>query len=360
MIGVFYGAPVDKKYEQIIKLSINSICEFLGDDVVIIDTKVGNKLRRLLGDHRYVKYTLKDKHNWVDVYEEALGIIRRYNLKKIIYFRNEIVATYKNGNTGLIDAFEDKWSRGQYDHCFSFMLLRSVLHKYVFMKAASHMKCEVYQFFTDVQELAYCDVLQFAKYRKLYLANIKQRQFIFMPTFEYGLLSGEETENEKTIDFVFYCTSLTDDRKYIADQKNYFEGRDDWDCRVIVKGEQKEIISQVSYDRKLSSAKYTLAIPAYDPKHFSIWRIFEALHFNCLCLIYGKCDLTDIKTTYPDLYEICIEYLIVDEFSEIDKKIAELEPIRQDIINKIRSLGTYNKIINLEWCKARWKKMLEV
>lgn len=359
MIAIYYGAPVDDKYRKIIKLSIISICKFFDYNIFVIDTKKTNKLKNLLNDNKikFIKCNLENETNWSSVIEKDENLISKYNIDKIIYFRTSIIGGFKRGNYGIIEAYEKHVEEGDDSFSFNFNTIKNLLVNYMFLKACSNKNIEVYQFFTDVQELPFGEVLNFKKYRKLYLANTKD--FICMPAFEYGL-SLEKSDNIKTKDFCFYCTALTDDRKYMIDKKFFLESHEGYDCKIVIdeKDKDNKSIKQEEYDKKLSNAKFTLAIPAYDINHFSIWRIFEALENNCLCLVLSNCNLYDIQVTYPTIYKIINKYCIVESIEDIDNKIKELDSKYIDIINEIRNTPEYKKITDLEYCKRRWKRML--
>lgn len=57
-------------------------------------------------------------------------------------------------------------------------------------------------------------------------------------------------------------------------------------------------IDRDSYLYKLSQSKYTMILPAYDEKCFSLYRFIEALHNDCLPIIHRNCFTDDIDKSY--------------------------------------------------------------
>ena len=363
MIAIYYGATVDDKYRNIIKFTINSICEFFDYNIIVIDPKKSNKLTKLLNNDKikFVKYNFDDEKCWSALISKCENILEQNNIEKVIYFRTPIIGNFKRDNYGLITSYENEAKKGNDTFSFNFNTTKNLLFHYMFVKSCHNKNVEFYQIFTDVQEVPFGEVLKFKRYKKLYLANTED--FICMPAFEYGLANENKNKVEKEIDFCFYCTAFTEDRNYIREYKDYLENHDNFDCRIVYEEKAKnskseKSIKQEDYDDKLAKAKFTLAIPAYDVNHFSIWRIFEALKNDCLCLVLSNCNMYDLENTYPKIYKIIKENCIVDSVYDIEKRINEIGEKYIDIIRMLKETDEYKKITNLKYCSDRWKKML--
>ena len=98
MIAIYYGATVDDKYRNIIKFTINSICEFFDYNIIVIDPKKSNKLTKLLNNDKikFVKYNFDDEKCWSALISKCENILEQNNIEKVIYFRTPIIGNFKN------------------------------------------------------------------------------------------------------------------------------------------------------------------------------------------------------------------------------------------------------------------------
>lgn len=359
MIAIVFGGVLDKQSSNMTKYSLNALCEIFGDDnVLFIDFYRGNKLQKICGEqHRYVKTNFDDWVDYADGYRKMVKLLEDNNIDKVIWYRQGLSANYRSDNYGIAKSFEKQIANKDYK-LSSYMSTRAIHCKYILMKAMSRYCDVVTQFLIDIQEFVFDTTMKFkGKFYKIYLAQVKG--FIFMPTFELGLSLYHKPNIKKDNDFVFWCTAKTNDRAYLAERKSELESLG-YDIQIVCRNETTAI-SEEEYDNKLAHSLFTLAVPAYATEHFSIWRIIEALANDCLCLILSLCNLNDLQKTFPDIYQIVIDDgLIIKDFSDIKDKIADLKPKHNEIIKKLKSTGSYLKITNLDYCRRRWFKMLEV
>ena len=123
---------------------------------------------------------------------------------------------------------------------------------------------------------------------------------------------------------------------------------------IIVK-KDNTYISQVEYYNKLSHSKFTLIIPSYDITTFSIIRFLEAISNRCLPLVLDTVNLTDLKNTFPDIYNIVKKNLVVN-IKDIQSKINELN--YDKIINEIFNTKSIKNFTDIEYFKKEWSKIL--
>lgn len=352
MIGLFYGSVVDKKYETIIKYTIETLYDIFGENLILFDKFKTDKLTKLIDRKlNIIKVDLRDAKSFEDYHMICQNIIKKNKIDVCIFFRTPIVKTFKEGNIDLIKQYQK--NKG----CFNFVTGRNLLLNYIFL-VEMKKKCKNFiQIFTDVQEVDFQKVINFEKATKAYLANFQD--FKFVPCYEFGLLTSKKSNYTKTIDFSFYCTALTEDRAYLKKKKQVLEEKFEY-VKIIVdtKKERDAFLTQSEYHNLLSKSKYTLCVPAYDKNNFSIWRIFEAIRVDCLCFVYDKCDLSDVKNTHKEIYSIIKKYLLVKSFEDITKKINELpENDRQLIINMIKETNDYKALLDLKKIKEVWKEI---
>ena len=154
---------------------------------------------------------------------------------------------------------------------------------------------------------------------------------------------------------------MTKDRlQHIVDYKEYLERN--YDCKIVtnITKEDRKPLKQQEYYNKLSKSEYTLIIPSYDISTFSIIRFLEAVMVDCLPLIYSLCDLTDLKRTFPDIFNIVERKLIVEDIRGIDDKMAEINDERKSILDEIKSTKSFKKITTEEMVSKYYAKLLKV
>jgi hypothetical protein len=146
-----------------------------------------------------------------------------------------------------------------------------------------------------------------------------------------------EEQTEKDIDITFGMTIFQNFRqKYEQDAKTILNKFDKVNFYVLnkVTGENT-FVDRAEYLKQIARSKYTIILPAYDSTCFSIFRLLESLHNDCLPLIHEDCYLTDINKSYnTDLNELVT-----------DKPFSENERVR--LLNKFKKifLTVENKFI---------------
>jgi hypothetical protein len=127
-----------------------------------------------------------------------------------------------------------------------------------------------------------------------------------------------EEQINKDIDITFGMTVFQNFRnKHYEDAKVVLNKFDKVKFYMMnkVTGEDT-FIDRNEYLKEIARSKFTIILPAYDPTCFSIFRLLESLHNDCLPLLHKDCYLKDINQSYnTDLSE-----LISDKpFSESDR-----------------------------------------
>lgn len=358
MIAIVFGGVLDRHCSNMTSYSINALCEMFNNDVVIIDFFKSNQLQKMCGEHKYIKCTFDNCNDYKEVYQQSQEILDKYKIDKIIWYRQMMYVDYRATRYYLATYLERRIRNGNYAYV-SYIQSTHVHKRYIFMKACSKRCKVVVQFLQDINEFTFDKTMNFSgKFYKTYLA--KTGDFIFMPTFEQGLSLYNNRTKEKKNDFVFWCTAKTDDRKYLSDRKEELESLG-YDIKIVCIGDKFGTISEEEYDNKLAQSLFTLCVPAYNQNNFSIWRIIEALSNDCLCLVLANNNLYDLRCTYPDICDIIqTRNLILDDFTNLQKKIEELKPQRENILNELKETESFKKITDFDWCRSRWHRMLEV
>ena len=354
MVGIFINGKLEDASIMSTKCTLETMLSVI-DDVVVIDVFKGNKLKNILPDGtKFVKYLPNDLDGWKSIEEYATNLLVENKIDTLIVFKNILANRYKCDNMGMVKNFDKKIKQND-TFSFNFKQSKDIYTKYMFVKCAANVCKNVYQFILDPQEPALETYIKFDNFKRLYGMN--RIGYTFMPCFEYGVNKYAE-HIEKEIDFIFYCSAVTSDRQYIANQKEKLESIDNWDIQINVSRSKIRPLKQNEYYHKLAQSRYSLCIPAYDKTAFSMYRFIEALCNDCLCFIHKNVCLTDAKLTFPDIYDIMIKYLLIDNFKDIRKKIESMpESKRLEIIEKIKSTNSWKKIMDIDLIKRRWSKL---
>jgi hypothetical protein len=217
-------------------------------------------------------------------------------------------------------------------------------------------KCKhIYNFVLDPQEPDYRLVINFKNYKILY--GMQRKDMTYMPCFEYGVMKEcDGFDKTKIINFMFYCGAVTEDRKFIADRKFELESIDGFDIRIFRRGERP--VDQEEYYRNIAKSRYTCCIKAYDETAFSMYRFIEALVNDCLSFVFYDCCLDDVENTFPDIYDIIMRYLLVNDFDEIIDNVNNWkESKRLRIINMLKETKSYKRFTDINFIKKRWAKL---
>ena len=181
-----------------------------------------------------------------------------------------------------------------------------------------------------------------------------------MPAFEYGcaqIVNGYD--KTKTGDFHFHCTAITEDRFFILDYMDMLRSIPNSNVRVFGAGKFDKLKRQTEFYEELSRYRYTVCIPPYDKTTFSIFRFWESVLLDALPFVYKGCSSKDLLLTFPDIRDIIIKERLVVDFEDIPKRIQEFsEEKRQSILKEIKDTKSFKKIMDLEFIKERWNKIL--
>lgn len=354
-VALFLCGKIDDSSIMSTKCVINTLLKVI-DGLVIIDPFAGNKLKKIVTDGtEIIKYDVKNLGGWKEIYKYNRELLESNNIDTMIVFKVILAEGFKHGDMGQILRF--KRERKQNDIIgFNFNQTKNVLTKFSLVESASVICTNVYHFILDPQEASFEDVCNFNNFKKLYGMK-RDGGYKYMPCFEYGV--NENAKHiEKKKDFVFYCSAVTEDRAYIVKIKDKLESIEGWDVRINVPKAKVKPLKQNEYYDKLAEARYSLCIPAYNKTAFSMYRFIEAACNDCLCFIHKDVCLDDAKNTFPDIYNIMVEHLIVDNFKHVRRNIKSVsENDRQDILRKIKSTKSWNKIMELENIRKMWSKL---
>lgn len=354
MTGLLLNRTVSKGQALITKNFLNSMIDIIGNDVVVIDVNSSDKTKKLLqrDDVQYVHIPWdNNSDNWKTYYDKCVD--RCKNIDTLIVFSSVIYKVVGHDNYGYFKNFDDKFNRGDYTHSIKFMTTRNFLTKYAIIKSCVDNNKNLIQFILDPQEPYFPSYFNTGV--NTYILN--KDNLFYAPSYEYALFSNRPDAFNKTSDLVFYCTALTEDRQYIVDNSDKLKSIPNSDIQIHTSiKNNSNYVSQEEYYNKLASSKYTLIVPSYDVSTFSIIRFLEAVANDCIPLVLDNCDLTDLKNTFPDIYDIVNKYLIVN-LNNIDTCINSLS--YDSILNMIKNTNSIKNFNNLEYFKNSWNRIIK-
>ena len=367
MVGVFLPGSLQKNQDVLTSAIFNSIHEFSNTEVKVIDFYSGNKLEKLLDDDiEVVKFDLNNLcdnlRNWSDVLEECKKFLVEQKFDTVVCYKMMMRANARFGDEKKIQRqvknLADEPERG-----FDFQMTKKYSSFLTFIEACSEVCENFYQYVSDPMEPVLGKVFKFKNFKDLYYNAAKRRGSIVMPFYEYKLLEGMYTKlGKQEVPFTFYCSAVTDDRKYIADMQYEFESIECWDVNIGTKDKEhkRRMTTQREYMSMLSNSKCSLVIKPYDHQAFSWTRFVECLYSNCLPLVWDECKFQDIDGIFKEASKLTKEKLLVGSIDELKKKVSffdENEDERQKTIKKLRVLIESTGIVGIQWLKDRWQKL---
>lgn len=356
---LFLAGTINKGQELITKYIISGIARSV--DVVVVDAFKGRKLQSLLSveDISFVKYKGMDFDDWAQTEAYNQKFIVENGIKNFIFIKHAMQSGIRNGDDGTLrrffERYEDDPGMG-----VNYQSLKKVFCYSLFIKNVIESGARVMSFTLDPLEPDYNQIIPGNRVKNLF--TTVRPGYTYMPCYEQVLSEEAEKEStEKRVDFAFYCTCFSPNREEMLKYKPLYENTPGFVVHIIGRQDRNaECISQPDYYRLLSSSRYTLCIPPYDKTTFSIIRVFESVCRDCLCLVLGSCNLSEVLFTFPDIHDIIIKRgLVVDHFEDIPEKIRELNPKREVILEEIKNSRSFKKIMNPEVVKARWIKLLK-
>ena len=347
MIGLFLNMGIAKGLVNTVKYHMNAIIDSLDANVVVFDTNSGNKLKNLLDrdDVEYRHLPWVDGYTWKDYEQDVKDAIK--DIDTFIIFGSTMFNNYNSKNSDLVDSLDRELDKDNYEFNLSFVSTRMVQQRYFICKLCKNKK--LIYVCLDPQECVLTD--KFNTGLCAYILNRGNKKYV--PSYEkYMFKNGKDIE--KTVDFTFYGTALTEDRHYLVEQKDLLTSIRNSDVGVIVK-KDSTYVNQRDYYEKLARSKFTLIIPSYDVTTFSVIRFLEAVSNHCLPLVLDTVNLTDLQNTFPDIYNIVKKYLIVN-IKDIQSKIDSLD--YDAIIKEIFDSKSVKNFSNDEYYKKEWSKIV--
>lgn len=362
MLGIYIGGTMASSNSNVISYFLRHVPSFLDDEVVFIDKFKINKAERHCSCE-VVKYDgkqfLDTTQDWKSYDEHAKKFLTDNGINKLIMLKIPYSNGFMNDDDRTLRSFisSDNGKIGM-----SFVSIRNQLEAFAFARAAAEVCDYVYQYVIDPNEVTLGDYFKFKNFEKLYYLDRSGCKFA--PYWCYGLVNDDGVvSSEKTDDFMFYCTAEGDNRKWLRDIADDVENNCSLDINIIRKGSRKKVtrrkvVGQELYFFLLGSARFTAVVPSYCPTTFSWMRFMEAVYCGCLPLVFESCDLTEVRSTFPDVCGIIESSLLVKDFYDCERIVKQMsESERESIICDIAACDSLEVVTDIENIRKQWAKI---
>lgn len=361
-VALSINGLIEASQVAIVRAFIETIASAV-DELLIFDHLSGNKLRNIVkhvDNLTFVKLDISEFDEWNAVLKYYKSVIIEFKVDVFIFYKMMLSSLFNHENTNIVKRLNECTSTGEaYRTGMNYSIAKSIMQRFLLIKAAAS-KCKmVYHYVLDPQEAKLEKLLEFKQFKRLYF--MKREGFKFIPALEPSLfwLCQDLVEGYRENEFVFYCSAVTDDRKYISKRKEQLEAVANWDVRINIAGRGSKPLNQIEYYKKLANSRFTLCIPAYNKTAFSMLRFHEAIFCGCLPLVEHKCILDDVRNTFPAVCDIIERELIVKGFKGVANVIETMdEQKRLNILQKILKTPGYIVLTDLKLVSNAWKKLI--
>lgn len=360
MVGILSLAPTGK-YQNEIHDSILKTLMYNIDDATFINTLQRNPKYidndRVLNVSSIIKTALKDKHfgGLHDYKVEIKEKLKDFSL--IIVVRMPLFETMSNNNNSLILRYKANEKEEKLN--FKFMTTIKIFVRLAILEVLEELNVNLIQIKIDPQEYSIETDFAFKNYTCYFINNRSNMKY--MPMYINQMFKSIKDGNLvecRSKDIFAIATCLSDDRK---DLPQKFDGIicDNIDIRFITKeNNRKARVKQSDYYELLRGAKYTIIFKPYQHDSFSSIRFIEAILNGCVPLIMNDCDLSELKETYLDLYELVLKYNLVVSSIDVKTRVQKYD-YDKNFIDEAMSSDSITKEINDKKVKKFFERMVE-
>lgn len=369
---------VEKTQNEIIACMITQICENV-DNCSVVDFYKDYKLSKTMYGEYYTVKAEQWLHNgWLEIYKNYRELVKPYD--NIILIKTPTLR-------GLYPRQLDKKFLKEIDRGFtkdnqyqmSQDIMKRLIERLIFVKACRDKN--VIQFCIDAEEVDFSDVWKFKSYERRYIANHNGMKYF--PMYEWAMANTFIQDIDKAQDLYFIGSAFNSDKQELLSryrenlyqffgrrrvgfvranpQTGYFDYYNNDENRREIK------VSQSKYLYELKLSKYTVVNPPYDKTCFNMMRFMEAIICDCVPIVLPENNFDDLILTFQDIYDkINYRDLILEKRDTrklpiehyLHTRITEWERDK-DCIEDIKSCSSYQKIIDQEYVRSEFDKLLK-
>lgn len=369
---------VEKTQNEIIACMVTQICENV-ENCSVVDFYKDYKLSKTMYGEYYTVKAEQWLHNgWLEIYKNYRELVKPYD--NIILIKTPTLR-------GLYPRQLDKKFLKEIDRGFtkdnqyqmSQDIMKRLIERLIFVKACRDKN--VIQFCIDAEEVDFSDVWKFKSYERRYIANHNGMKYF--PMYEWAMANTFIQDIDKAQDLYFIGSAFNSDKQELLSryrenlyqffgrrrvgfvranpQTGYFDYYNNDENRREIK------VSQSKYLYELKLSKYTVVNPPYDKTCFNMMRFMEAIICDCVPIVLPENNFDDLILTFQDIYDkINYRDLILEKRDTrklpiehyLHTRITEWERDK-DCIEDIKSCSSYQKIIDQEYVRSEFDKLLK-
>ena len=353
------GRSLDKNVKEEIRnkvIGISTACK-----VYMLNPYKNNVLKQLLfgiDNIEYIDFDIRSVQDWPT--QEALNkeFIKQHGIKNFMIIGTDLNQSSRIDNFKLYTDFLSKYMEDR-DYGINYVTTRFLLTKFLVVKDMVECGVNVLHFVIDPQEVDFNQVLGNGSVTNCY--KLARKGYTFLPSYEFALMYINGKFKPRENNLLFYCTAKTPDRKYVINIAQKLKRLPSSDIKVIYKGSvDGKGVEQNEYYGLLRKYKFTLIIPSYDQTTFSIVRFLEAIANGCIPLVLGNCNLDELQMTYPSIYSVVNDELIVKSIDDIKDKINKYDKgFWSRIMKCVLGDEHLNEVINVRYMRKMYDKILK-
>jgi hypothetical protein len=160
-------------------------------------------------------------------------------------------------------------------------------------------------------------------------------------------LKGKSANHHTTrSDIITQLLHLIDNPKHIQQHGIMFKFKSA--NPILSKKYDNKLVPYKEYMSLIAKSKFTLVLPSYDEKYFSLRRFFEALSVGCVPFILETCNYKDGVNRSTQLIEIIEKHLLIryNELSDIHSIILSKSQIHDKILHDIKQTKFWQTYTN--------------
>ena len=295
-----------------------------------------DRYKEIIDGTEYIKNS-----SWKESFKILDKMQKKYNFKKIILVTMPFFGEYICGNEELFINQYNKILKKD-DYSMSFLSMKTYFKKAMLpIRFLKKYDIPILQIVWDVLAPNFKNLDK--RNKQFYYYDNKERKCVYFPFVEYGHIYKHDIKiPEKEYDFVFAGSTVSNIKHYrykaikiLLEMKNEFK-KEGLKHKLFVKSKSLGIDTSITAfeynDNYILKSKYTLVLPGFNEKEFSVNRFWEALLRKTIPLIAKRANY---------------EQAFIKEFPILLKKIKKHDLIvsRKNLIHKIKSLD-YKKIID--------------
>lgn len=375
MIAVFYGRSYANACKRILNSFLESIDRNTDHRAVFINTlKNSTMLQEVPAEMDFIEFpilnVLKYSKNWNEFDSECEKFLVENNIDKVVMYGSTMVQGFRCGQEkSIVHNLNKMVDRN--DYRMNYISVANFFAYVRFIGVCSKV-CDMFVHqVIDPFEPDYSKVYDFKEYRSCCEIKLFDRKTTIMPFYErYSFFEGSfGFDNEdRSLDFQFGGTAVTEDREWLSVLVNDIDSimeKESLVRDVFVQTKKstatRKMVSQIEYVYGLSDVLSTLTVPAYHKDAFSLCRLVESAGNGCVPLVMKGCNLRSIESIYPELCEVIDDKLICSNAEEVVDNILKLKNgTRKEVVEEIRNSFTSSKVLDIQWLKSRWQKLLKI